>query len=111
MEEGDGLHLARGTAREWLAGGQPVGVADAPTHFGPVSFQMQYDAARARVTGEVTFAKDATAAWAALHVRLPAGLRVRSVDKQSGAGVMPDGAGLRWESPKGKLKFTAAVGD
>ena len=45
MESGDGLNLALGTDREWLASGKPVGIAGACTHFGPVSYQMQYDAA------------------------------------------------------------------
>ena len=34
MEDGGGLHLARGVARQWLAGGKPVGTAHAPTHSG-----------------------------------------------------------------------------
>ena len=38
MEKGDGLNLALGTAREWLASGKPVGIAAASTHFGPVSY-------------------------------------------------------------------------
>ncbi|MCY3018154.1 MAG: hypothetical protein NTW87_03860, partial [Planctomycetota bacterium] len=50
MEDGKVLHLARGTARSWLGGGA-VGIKDAPTHFGRVSFEMRFDAAAQRVTG------------------------------------------------------------
>ncbi|MCX7426566.1 MAG: hypothetical protein NTW96_13205 [Planctomycetia bacterium] len=110
MESGDGVNLALGTPRHWLASGKPVGIAAAPTHFGPVSYQMQYDAAHSRVTGELRFAEDSTAAWAVLHVRLPEGLRVTAVDPESKAAVLPDGSGLRWTAPRGVLKFQATVG-
>jgi hypothetical protein len=109
MEDGDGLRLGLGTAREWLASGRPVGIAGAPTHFGAVTYEMRYDAAKSQVVGEVAFAKDCSAAWADVLVRLPGGLKVTAVDRASGATVMPDGAGVRWEKPKGKVKFVAAV--
>jgi hypothetical protein len=109
MENGDGLNLALGTAREWLASGKPVGVTSASTHFGPVSYQMQYDPASWQVTGEVKFAEDSTAAWAVLHVRLPGGKRVKSVNAESKASVVPDGSGIRWNNPRGTMKFQANV--
>lgn len=110
MERGEGLILALGTEREWLASGKPVGIADAPTHHGRVSYHLQYDAAASVVTGEVKFAPDSTAAWALLHVRLPSGLRVKSVDAASGATVEPDGSAIRWKAPRGTFTFCAAVG-
>jgi hypothetical protein len=110
MEDGDGLHLARGTARQWLASGKPVGIAKAPTHFGPVSYQMQYDAAKSRVVGESTFAAGREPAWAVLHVRLPGKLRVTAVDAPSGVTVLPGGEGLRWSKPRGTVRFEATVG-
>jgi hypothetical protein len=109
MENGDGLNLALGTAREWLASGKPVGIAAASTHFGPVSYQMQYDPAGSQVAGEVKFAEDSTAAWTVLHIRLPGGLRVKSVDAESKASVLPDGSGIRWNNPRGSVKFQATV--
>jgi hypothetical protein len=110
LEEGDGVNLALGTARQWLAGGQPVGVAGAPTHFGPVSYRIQYDPAALQVTGEATFPEKGPCAWAVLHVRLPGGLKVKSVDPGSGATIAPNGEGLRWQSPRGTLRFRAMVG-
>jgi len=110
MEQADGLHLALGTAREWLASGKPVGIAGAPTHFGPVSYQMQYNAASSRVTGEVSFADRSPPASVVLHIRLPNGLAIRSVNPESKATVEPDGSAIRWRSPRGTLKFQAAVG-
>ena len=109
MEQANGLHLALGTAREWLASGNPVGIAAAPTHFGPLSYHMHYDAAAARVAGEVTFSDRSSPAWAVLHIRLPGGLRVKSVDPASGAAVEPDGSALRWRSPRGTRRFEAIV--
>lgn len=110
MERGDGLVLTLGTEREWLASGKPVGIADAPTHHGRVSYQVQYDAAASAVTGQVSFAQDSSAAWATLHIRLPGGLRVKSVDAGSGATIEPDSSAIRWKSPRGPLKFRAVVG-
>ena len=108
-EEGDGLRLALGTDRSWLAGGKPVGIADAPTHFGRVSYQLQYDAAKAQVTGRVQFPENATAAWADLLVRLPGGLRLMAVNPESGAALLPAGQGLRWEKPRKTFEFVAQV--
>jgi hypothetical protein len=110
MESGDGLNLALGTAREWLGSGKSIGIQSAPTHFGPVSYQMQFDEADSQVSGEATIAENSTAAWTVLHVRLPDGLRVKSVDAESKATVLPDGSGIRWTAPRGTLKFQAAVG-
>jgi hypothetical protein len=110
MESGDGLNLGLGAARHWLASGKPVSIKNAPSHFGPVSYLMQYDAAKSQVAGEATFAENSTAAWAVLHIRLPDGLRVKSVNAESKATVLEDGSGLRWAAPRGILKFQATVG-
>ncbi|MEN6449538.1 MAG: hypothetical protein ABFC96_03520 [Thermoguttaceae bacterium] len=110
LEKDDGLELALGTAREWLASGKPVGIAGAATHFGKVSYRMRYDAAGSTVTGEATFAEGSTAKFAALQIRLPDGLKVKSVDPASKAVVLPGGAGIRWTAPRGTIHFEAAVG-
>jgi hypothetical protein len=105
LENGDGLELALGTARDWLASGKPVGLASAPTHFGLVSYQMQYDKSSSTVTGEVQFPENSKAAWTVLHIRLPNGLKVKSVTPESKATVLPDGSGIRWNAPRGAMKF------
>ena len=110
-EEGDGLRLALGTDRSWLAGGKPVGIADAPTHFGRVSYQLQYDSAKAQVTGRARFPENATATWAELLVRLPSGLRLMAINPDSGAALLPAGQGLRWETPRKTFEFVAQVGN
>ncbi|MEN6456115.1 MAG: hypothetical protein ABFD10_17825, partial [Prolixibacteraceae bacterium] len=91
MENGDGLNLALGTAREWLASGEKIGISGACTHFGKVSYHMQYDSTKSKVTGEICFDEHTSAAWANLYIRLPEGLNVKSVDPGSKAVILPDG--------------------
>ncbi len=109
MEKGDGLNLALGTAREWLASGKQVGISDACTHYGKVSYKMQYDSRSSKVTGEISFDEHSSAAWATLHIRLPDGLKVDSVNPESKAVVLPGGIGLRWETPIGTMEFVANI--
>jgi hypothetical protein len=111
MEDGGGLNLALGTDRQWLASGQPVGIEHGATHFGPVTFQMQYDKANSRVTGRVEFSQDRQCPWAKLHIRLPGKLRLVAVNPESGAEILPGGEALRWKSPRGKLQFQATAGE
>ncbi len=107
MESGDGLNLALGVDRGWMASGAPVGISKASTHFGEVSYEVRYDPAAKRVTGYVDFGQECRAASTTLHIRLPDGLRAASVDAASGATVTP--AGLRWAAPKGRVAFSATV--
>jgi hypothetical protein len=106
-EDGDNLQLCLGAPREWLGSGQPVGVTNAPTHFGPVSYRLQYDAAKGAVTGEVTFPKRATPVLVTLYLRLPGGLKVVSVNPEARAELLTDLGALRWHSPKGTVKLAA----
>lgn len=108
MERDDGLDLALGTDRQWLASGEPLGIAKGATRFGTVSYEMRYDAGGRRVTGFVDFGDACSARWAALHVRLPDGLHAVSVGAGSGASVVADG--LRWSDPRGLRRFDIAIG-
>jgi len=109
LESEDGLNLASGTAREWLGSEKPVGIADACSHFGKVTYQMQYDSTESKVTGEIAFDDNSFAAWANLYIRLPEGLKVKSVNPESNAVVLPDGTGLRWKMPRGTIRFSATL--
>ncbi len=115
MEDGNELHLGRGVPRHWFATNKPIGIQNASTHFGDVSWEMVYDPAKQMLQGKVTLPKETpvnqTSATALmLHTRLPNGLRLLSVNPTAGATLLPDGSGLRWESPKGELTFIAAAG-
>jgi len=110
LERKDGLDLALATERTWLASGKPVGITAAPTHFGQVTYQMQYDSSKSQVTGEAVFTDNSSAAWTNLYIRLPGGLKVKAVNPESKAAVLPDGSGIRWTAPRGTLKFAVTVG-
>ncbi|MHB0858035.1 MAG: hypothetical protein ACYC5M_10765 [Anaerolineae bacterium] len=109
MEDADGLHLARGVARGWLASGEPVGIVDAPTHFGKVSYTLRYDAQAGQVTGSIQATPGEALRHVTLHVRLPGGLRLTSVEGDGNPQMLPDGAGLRWMAPVGEMAFAARV--
>ena len=111
MEDSGGLNLALGTDRQWLAGGDPVGMERGATHFGPVNFQMRYDKANSRVSGELQFFEDRPCPWAKLHIRLPGKLRVEAVNRESGAEILSNGEALQWKLPCGKLRFQATIAE
>jgi hypothetical protein len=110
MERDGGLDLALGTARTWLASGKPLGIANAPTHFGPVSYRLQYDRTASSVTGEVVFTGKPACPRCTVHIRLPDGLRVTGVESGSNLRVLPDGSALRCDGPAGTVRFRARVG-
>ncbi len=103
MEDGDGLHLARAIDREWLASGQSVGVQKAPTHFGEVSWHLQYDAKASKIVGCAEFSEACTAKWAKLHIRLPNNRKIASVSSKSKIEVSPDGLSVQIANPRGKI--------
>ncbi len=49
FEDEQDLHLAAATARSWLAPGQSIAVDKAPTHFGPLTYQINATANTLRV--------------------------------------------------------------
>ena len=110
MEDGDRLHLARGIDRSWLASGRPVGIENASTHFGRLTYRFAFDRAQAKLTGEIDFPAGTAPYQATLHCRLPEGLKLASVDKASQASVAAEGSSLEWQNPKGTVHFEARVG-
>ena len=110
MEQDDHLHLARGIERSWLASGQAVGIKDAPTHFGLLSYRFSLDQTKSTLAGEIDFPESSTPYTAVLHCRLPANLSVVSVDKASRASLVADGSALEWNNPHGTVHFQARVG-
>ncbi len=109
MEQQDGLHLALATALQWLSTGQPVGVTDAPTHYGRVSYSIRFSPDQKRINGEVVFPDKASIPKATLHVRLPGGLKLTSVQPASGAAIVAGGRALEWKSPQGRCVIEADV--
>ncbi|MGO8925321.1 MAG: hypothetical protein ACLQU3_00135 [Limisphaerales bacterium] len=54
MEEGDVLWLARATPRAWLEQGKRIAVRNAPTHFGPVGYEIVSDVGHEGLAATVT---------------------------------------------------------
>ena len=97
MESGDGLNLALGTPRHWLASGKPVGIAGGADPFRP---GLLPDAVRrGQLAGDRRGASSPRIrppAGRSCTSACPTGLHVTSVDPESKATVLPDGSGLRW---------------
>jgi hypothetical protein len=106
------LHLASAVDRSWLGGGGEVGVENASTHFGTVSYSMKYDAARQTVSGYIEIADDGKYPRPdelTLNVRLPDGRKVASVKSNVKGTVAAKGEAIRWTSVKSRIEFTAKI--
>jgi hypothetical protein len=53
MEDGDSLWMARAMPRAWLEQGKKSSVKNAPTHFGPVGYEIVSDADNGKITATV----------------------------------------------------------
>ncbi|MBP1994010.1 hypothetical protein [Paenibacillus eucommiae] len=111
MEEGTTLHLARGLERSWLISGKKVGITGAPTHFGRVSYEIEYDMELSKLVGKINFPEDCKMEEAILHIRLPLNYEVISINSVSGS-VEPSlisGGKLNWKAPRGEVTFEAII--
>jgi hypothetical protein len=105
LEEVGTLHLSAATPRDWLGSGRTVGVKNAPTHFGTVSWSMKYDAESGTVAGFIQLADDGKHPMPealTLHIRLPGGRKAVSVPNHRGATIAPNGEAVTWKKPKEK---------
>ncbi len=107
FEDGDTLHLARGTDRSWLARG-PVGGQGFRSHFGPVSYQLALEPAAGRVRGQVSLTPGREPASLQIHVRLPEGRKLAAVDDPA-ARLLPDGETIVWTRPAAEIRFTTTL--
>jgi hypothetical protein len=79
MEDGQTLHLARGTARHWLEEGKKIGIKDAATHFGMVSFEIVSDLHNNKITASIDLPSHNRANAVLLHLRHPQSSSIKSV--------------------------------
>jgi len=105
MEEDDGLHIGRAVHRSWLASEQAIGVCNAPTHFGEVSWELQYNEKAGKISGWVKFPESSLLSWAKIYVRLPEDKKIKSVVSKSTVKVLPDRNVLAIQSPKGQVEL------
>jgi hypothetical protein len=78
-EEGDALHIAPAIPRKWLAQPKSVGVENAPSHFGRVTYHLQADPDRTTLRGDVQLDPNRKPAKLIIHVRGPGGRGLSSV--------------------------------
>ena len=79
MEEGDVLWLARATPRAWLEQGQRIAVRNAPTHFGPVGYEIVSDVEHSRLVATVTLPSRNPPREVVLVLRHPASATIAAV--------------------------------
>ncbi len=87
MEDGDALWLAKGTPRVWLEDGKKISIADAPTFFGPVGYEIRSDVDAGRIT--------ATIQWPQRKPPKPLRLRLRHPDSARLTAVTVNGRAWR----------------
>ncbi len=79
MEQGDSLWLARATPRIWLEQGKRISVKSAPTHFGPVDYEIVSDVNQGRIRATVALPARKPPAAVFLRARHPKAQPIRSV--------------------------------
>lgn len=78
-EQDNMLHIAPATPRQWLAQPQPIGVEDAPSFFGPVTYHLTADPDKTTIRGEVKLSARRKPKKLLIHVRGPGGRGLQSV--------------------------------
>src|ERR1019366_8737417 len=78
-EEGAVLWLARATPRAWLEQGQRIAVRNAPTHFGPVGYEIVSDVEHGRLEARVTLPSRSPPREVVLVLRHPTSAAISAV--------------------------------
>jgi hypothetical protein len=71
MEQPDGLHLGLATARSWLTQGKTVGVREAPTYFGNLTYKIESDVDNGAIRSEIAAPDREPVKTIVLHLRHP----------------------------------------
>ena len=79
MEQSDSLHLGLATARSWLRQGGTVGVRNAPTHFGNVTYQIKSEVDNGVIRTEIAPPTREKPKQIVLHLRHPQSKKMREV--------------------------------
>lgn len=109
MEAGDTLWLARATPRAWLEHGRRIVVKHAPTHFGPLDYEIVSDVAHGTITAKVTVPSRSPPRTVLLRLRHPqaAPLQSVAVDGRPWPEFDPAKEVIRLEGRQGALAVTA----
>jgi len=79
MEDGRNLWLARATPRAWLRQGQKISVKNAPTHFGPVNYEIVSDVDQGKITATVKLPSRGVPKEVLLRLRHPTSAPIKGV--------------------------------
>jgi len=79
MEEGEDLWLARATPRAWLGQGKRIAVKNAPTHFGPVAYEIVSDVDHGKINATVQVPSRKVPKAVLLRLRHPKAAAIKSV--------------------------------
>ncbi|MFC5406234.1 hypothetical protein [Cohnella soli] len=101
--------MARGTHRDWLVSGETIGIVDAPSHVGKVSYSLTYDAENRQIIGNIELVADSSAEWLILHIRLPESHKATNIHSSTGLTLHSEGTEIMWDRPSGQTKFTINV--
>ena len=101
------LHLAWGADPEWLADSHVVGVENAPSQHGPVSYEIHRASGRTSLPGFVKLHSDAAAGRVRLHLPLAPGESAASL-QTDGIGRL-DGDTIEWQDLGGTTRFEVTI--
>jgi hypothetical protein len=110
FERGNDLELALGIPRTWLASGEHIGVDNAPTNYGEVSYELRYDVSKGNLKGRVSLPAEPLPGALIVHVRLPESSRAKALNTTSGGTLSGDGRRVRWDHPGGEINFELMIG-
>lgn len=79
MEDGPNLWLARATPRVWLEQGEKISVKNAPTHFGPVDYEIVSDVDHGKINATITMPNRNKPKEVRLRLRHPKSAPIKSV--------------------------------
>ena len=79
MEDGQDLWLSRATPRAWLEQGKKISVKNAPTHFGPVDYQIVSDVDHGKIAATVTMPSRNAPKEVLLRLRHPQAAPIKGV--------------------------------
>lgn len=80
MEIGETLWLARGTPRAWLEQGKKISVRNAPTHFGPLAYEIVSDVDNNKIHATVEMPTRNPPKSVVLRFRHPKSLAIKGVE-------------------------------
>jgi len=108
MEDGETLHLARGTARQWLSGDKPLACENMKTYFGAISYEIRYQAKNKTISGFIRLEENKKIPRLSLHLRLPQERKAVQVRSAGNGRLLDNQSVIEWENFQGMTQFTVA---